>query len=400
MATIEHLHAVATSLLSKQQKKSQHLKNDIEKKLNAVNNQTNGEIYNLWKELELLHQQNNDTDSLSRQSKPAPTITNHNHHNHNSSLSTTSNTATRQKRGRKRKYTQDIARDSVSDTDVEPPRKRTKSCNHHTDTTNNYYASKPYNLRMRSSSTNSSIATKSHHYPIRTTSNHNTSNTPHRTASDVCSNDDNEHYLYKMLRNAQKAKELTQHNINLLQECINSIDVFEDRLEGDVMELGDEMRATYPEFPFKNIPATYQQKILQEQLRLNRMLDKYPDLEQTEQDVYKLQRHYVSQYKSEEIHLDELECDSELEVLNETKINVRNNNLIDSDHEDNKWCVCEQASNGKMIECDNNLCLIQWFHWRCVRILKEPKDKWFCKACRKYPTKSNLLHPKFTKGQR
>lgn len=74
--------------------------------------------------------------------------------------------------------------------------------------------------------------------------------------------------------------------------------------------------------------------------------------------------------------------------------------IRDSDHESNKWCVCQKPSLGDMIKCDNTLCSIQWFHWKCMRIMKIPKDKWYCKSCRKYPTKSNLLHAKFVKSKK
>ena len=29
------------------------------------------------------------------------------------------------------------------------------------------------------------------------------------------------------------------------------------------------------------------------------------------------------------------------------------------------WCYCNQPSYGNMIICDNNTCIIQWFHFDC-----------------------------------
>ena len=49
-----------------------------------------------------------------------------------------------------------------------------------------------------------------------------------------------------------------------------------------------------------------------------------------------------------------------------------------------KWCLCNQKHewiSGKMIKCDNNKCKIQWFHYKCVNILKRPKKIWYCNDC-------------------
>ena len=31
-----------------------------------------------------------------------------------------------------------------------------------------------------------------------------------------------------------------------------------------------------------------------------------------------------------------------------------------------KWCYCHKEESGKMIACDSDWCLIQWFHTRCL----------------------------------
>ena len=103
-------------------------------------------------------------------------------------------------------------------------------------------------------------------------------------------------------------------------------------------------------------------------------------------------------YYGEEEEESEIESENENEIENEIEFEgLEEEEMRDSDHESNKWCVCQQPSSGDMIKCDNVLCETQWFHWKCMRIMKVPKDKWYCKACRKYPTKSNLLHAKFDK---
>lgn len=46
------------------------------------------------------------------------------------------------------------------------------------------------------------------------------------------------------------------------------------------------------------------------------------------------------------------------------------------------YCICEYPSYGFMVCCDNDLCPIQWFHFDCVSLIKEPKGKWYCPKCR------------------
>ncbi len=38
-----------------------------------------------------------------------------------------------------------------------------------------------------------------------------------------------------------------------------------------------------------------------------------------------------------------------------------------------------------MVQCDNDKCTIQWFHFDCLRIRCPPKGKWYCPSCRKLP---------------
>ena len=40
---------------------------------------------------------------------------------------------------------------------------------------------------------------------------------------------------------------------------------------------------------------------------------------------------------------------------------------------------------GAMIGCDNEHCLIQWFHFSCLKIKPShtPKGKWYCPECHK-----------------
>jgi len=58
-------------------------------------------------------------------------------------------------------------------------------------------------------------------------------------------------------------------------------------------------------------------------------------------------------------------------------------NVLDMPVDPNEptYCLCHQVSYGEMIGCDNNDCLIEWFHFGCVGLTTKPKGKWFCPRC-------------------
>ena len=62
-----------------------------------------------------------------------------------------------------------------------------------------------------------------------------------------------------------------------------------------------------------------------------------------------------------------------------TKPNKKNDtNLNDT------WCMCKMdGTEDDLIMCEDNSCKIIWFHFKCMRIKKIPKGKWFCPECRK-----------------
>jgi len=47
------------------------------------------------------------------------------------------------------------------------------------------------------------------------------------------------------------------------------------------------------------------------------------------------------------------------------------------------YCICRQIAYGDMIACDNEECEIEWFHYSCVNLSKQPKNAWFCSTCKK-----------------
>lgn len=47
------------------------------------------------------------------------------------------------------------------------------------------------------------------------------------------------------------------------------------------------------------------------------------------------------------------------------------------------YCTCRQGQGrGRMIACDNNLCPIEWFHFKCVQVTRKPRGNWYCPGCR------------------
>lgn len=52
------------------------------------------------------------------------------------------------------------------------------------------------------------------------------------------------------------------------------------------------------------------------------------------------------------------------------------------DPDEPTYCLCDQVSYGEMIGCDNEQCVIEWFHFNCVGLTNKPKGKWFCPNCR------------------
>ena len=62
--------------------------------------------------------------------------------------------------------------------------------------------------------------------------------------------------------------------------------------------------------------------------------------------------------------------------------------LVDSDSDkENLYCVCRSQTSRRMIACDNHLCNYQWFHYRCVGIIRAPAGSWYCHQCKKNRSK-------------
>ncbi|CAG9464463.1 unnamed protein product [Pedinophyceae sp. YPF-701] len=45
------------------------------------------------------------------------------------------------------------------------------------------------------------------------------------------------------------------------------------------------------------------------------------------------------------------------------------------------YCLCNRASYGDMVCCDNDDCPIEWYHFGCVGLTEEPQGTWVCPQC-------------------
>ena len=226
MATVEQLHTIANDLLSNKLRQALQLKQQILDDLDTVNETTNNQIYKLWTELEKIYDQN--------QSRPI--------------IKTNTNSNTKRRRGRKRKHPlKSSPKSSTNHNNKEPPKKRQRTGITSSSDSDNNNDSKVFTFKRskgstssRSSSTRSSMRT--HRKLTMTSTATDTMNTTNNEINNDNDDDNDGHYLHKMLKNAEHALELTDKNMNILQNCVESVDMFRDKLDGDILEFGDEIR--------------------------------------------------------------------------------------------------------------------------------------------------------------
>lgn len=76
-------------------------------------------------------------------------------------------------------------------------------------------------------------------------------------------------------------------------------------------------------------------------------------------------------------------CDFGTQTSSTSNDHSSANSSEDSEDEDGAvFCLCRQTSYGSMVRCDNSLCGVKWFHFRCVSLKSTPKGLWFCPNCR------------------
>lgn len=46
-----------------------------------------------------------------------------------------------------------------------------------------------------------------------------------------------------------------------------------------------------------------------------------------------------------------------------------------------KYCICNERAFGNMICCDNPVCSVKWYHFKCANVTTIPKAGWKCSKC-------------------
>ena len=54
-----------------------------------------------------------------------------------------------------------------------------------------------------------------------------------------------------------------------------------------------------------------------------------------------------------------------------------------SDKPSTHHCSCGAPDKNPMIGCDDANCPVQWYHWECVGLVREPRgNTWYCDNCK------------------
>ncbi|XP_046359754.1 inhibitor of growth protein 1-like [Haliotis rufescens] len=107
------------------------------------------------------------------------------------------------------------------------------------------------------------------------------------------------------------------------------------------------------------------------------------DSERSEKPVAKRQRRQKNHDVSQEDVKEEKEKVPKKKKKRKVK-KEREDSPVDPpiDPDEPTYCLCNQVSYGEMIGCDNDKCVIEWFHFNCVGLTTKPKGKWYCPKCR------------------
>jgi hypothetical protein len=66
----------------------------------------------------------------------------------------------------------------------------------------------------------------------------------------------------------------------------------------------------------------------------------------------------------------------------------------DEEGDEPRYCYCDEVSYGEMVACDNENCVRQWFHLRCVGLKEAPTTaKWYCNECKATMKESRRSRP-------
>ncbi len=69
-------------------------------------------------------------------------------------------------------------------------------------------------------------------------------------------------------------------------------------------------------------------------------------------------------------------------ILTGDKLQQKENDSARANTNSQLYCYCRKEEIPPMVACDNPSCVIEWFHFKCVGLSKEPEGVWFCPDCR------------------
>ncbi len=129
---------------------------------------------------------------------------------------------------------------------------------------------------------------------------------------------------------------------------------------------------------FKKLPEDNKEKAKDLVVKLRDLYDKR---EKLLRDFQKIIENHISDFDK----LNEM-CNTPLGNLkfiprSKMVVNLKDKFVAEEDSLEN-FCVCNDCAYGSMICCDNPMCEIRWYHFKCVGIINAPRDSWICSYCK------------------
>jgi inhibitor of growth protein 4 len=161
----------------------------------------------------------------------------------------------------------------------------------------------------------------------------------------------------------QKSREYGDDKVQLAVQTYEMVDKHIRRLDSDLTRFEEELK---------------QQK-LEERAQGNKEDDSRKRKQEKTEGLRKKRRQKKEQAEEEKAAPSSLSTTSATPLITmATDMNVLD---MPVDPNEPTYCLCHQVSYGEMIGCDNNDCLIEWFHFGCVGLTTKPKGKWYCPKC-------------------
>ncbi|XP_047138572.1 inhibitor of growth protein 4 [Hydra vulgaris] len=170
-------------------------------------------------------------------------------------------------------------------------------------------------------------------------------------------------FFSKIEKAFQKSREYGDDKVQLAVQTYEMVDKHIRRLDSDLSRFEEELKS-----------QRQQQQEQQQQQSGEETDNRKRKLEKNES----LKKKKIKKDEQIEIPKSNLVTSATPLITMATDMNVLD---MPVDPNEPTYCLCHQVSYGEMIGCDNNDCLIEWFHFGCVGLTTKPKGKWFCPKC-------------------